>query len=166
MRYWAWTADEIHLQLARLTHARMLQSSVDDLSPEDKAIMLKATPVPDKRERWRILTVGGYTQEQLAAALDNVVFVFSRMDEELAARGPWLAGKTYSLGDISMLAIAHRISELYADKLDRSKFPRLMHWWDRSMARPAAKFVYANGTAETPKRPPTKSIAGIAEYRV
>jgi glutathione S-transferase len=166
MRYWAWTADEIHLQLARLTHAKLLQSSVDDLSPQDKAIMLKATPVPDKRERWRILTVGGYSQQQLDAALDNVVFVFSRMEEELGQRGPWLAGETYSLGDISMLAIVHRISELYPDRLDRTAFPRMMDWWDRSMDRPAAAYAYANGTEETPKRPPAKSIAGIAEFRV
>jgi hypothetical protein len=41
-----------------------------------------------------------------------------------------------------------------------------MDWWDRSMARPAAKYVYANGTEETPKRPPTKSVVGIAEFRV
>jgi glutathione S-transferase len=166
MRYWAWTADEIHLQLARLTHARMLQSRVDDLSPGDKEIMLKATPVPEKRERWRVLTVGGYSPEQLKTALDNVVFVFGRMEEELTLRGPWLAGATYSLGDISMLAIMHRISELYADKLDRQAFPRLMDWWDRSMARPAAAFAYANGTEEVPQRPPTKSIDGIAEYRI
>ena len=65
MRYWAWTADEIHLQLARLTHARMLQSRVDDLSPADQEIMLKRTPVPEKRERWRVLTLGGYSPEQL-----------------------------------------------------------------------------------------------------
>jgi glutathione S-transferase len=166
MRYWAWTADEIHLQLARLTHARMLQSRVDDLSPGDKEIMLKATPVPDKRERWRVLTVGGYSPEQLKTALDNVVFVFGRMEEELTQRGPWLAGPTYSLGDISMLAIVHRISELNPDKLDRKEFPRLMDWWDRSMARPPAKFAYANGTDEVPKRPPTKSVEGIAEFRV
>ncbi len=166
MRYWAWTADEIHLQLARLTHAKMLQTSVDDLSPQDKAIMLAATPVPDKRERWRILTVGGYSQQQLDAALDNVVFVFGRMEEELAGRGPWLAGNDYSLGDISMLAIVHRISEIYPGRLERARFPRMMEWWDRSMARPAAAYTYANGTEETPKRPPTKSVAGIAEFRV
>ena len=166
MRYWAWTADEIHLQLARLTHAKMLQSGVDELSPEDKAIMLKATPVPDKRERWRILTVGGYTQEQLNAALDNVVFVFGRLEEELAQRGPWLAGETYSLGDISMLAIVHRMSELYPDRLDRKAFPGMMDWWERSMRRPAAAYTYKNGSEETPKRPPTKSIAGIAAFRV
>ena len=30
MRYWAWTADEIHLQLARLTHASLLHARVKD----------------------------------------------------------------------------------------------------------------------------------------
>lgn len=165
MRYWAWTADEVHLQLARLTHARMLQASVNDLSAEDREIMLRHTPVPEKRERWRVLTRGGYSDEQLASALDNVLFVFGRLEEELSRRGPWLAGATFSLGDIGMLAIVHRIFELYPDRLDRSAFPRVNDWWDRTMARPAAQYVYADGTDETPKRPPTKSIAGIAEYR-
>jgi glutathione S-transferase len=122
--------------------------------------------VPDKRERWRVLTVGGYTAEQLREAMASVTFVFGRMEQELAARGPWLAGKTFSLGDISMLAIVHRVSELAPDQLDRTKFPRLMDWWDRAMARPAAKFVYSNATEETPKRPPKKSVAGIAEFRI
>jgi Glutathione S-transferase, N-terminal domain len=57
MRYWAWTADEIHLSLARLTHAHMLQPGVDGLREEDREIMLAATPVPEKRERWRVLTI-------------------------------------------------------------------------------------------------------------
>src|SRR5262245_53364891 len=98
MRYWAWTADEVHLSLARLTHARMLQSKVEDLSAAEQEIMLAHTPVPEKRERWRLLTKGGYSAEQLRSALDNVLFVFSRMDAELAQGGPWLAGATFSLG--------------------------------------------------------------------
>jgi glutathione S-transferase len=88
------------------------------------------------------------------------------MDEELSQRGPWLAGSTFSLGDISMLAIVHRISELYPDRLDRAAFPRVNDWWARVMARPAAKYVYSSGNDETPKRPPKKSIAGIAEFRI
>jgi glutathione S-transferase len=128
--------------------------------------MLKATPVPDKRERWRVLTRGGYSENQLKGALESVVFVFGRMDEELTRRGPWLAGATFSLGDINMLAIFHRITQIYPDKLDRKAFPRLLDWWDRAMARPAAKYVYADGTEESPKRPAKKSIAGISEYRI
>jgi glutathione S-transferase len=166
MRYWAWTADEVHLQLARLTHARMLQARVKDLAPHDQEIMLEHTPVPEKRERWRVLTQGGYSPDQLTAALENVLFVFGRVEEELKLRGPWLAGATFSLGDISMLAIVHRISELDPGRLDRSAFPRLNAWWERAMARPAAKYAYADGTEETPQRPPTKSIAGISEFRI
>ena len=83
MRYWAWIADEVHLQLARLTHARMLQSSVNDLTPADQQTMLKSTPVPEKRERWAVLTKGGYSDDQLKAALEGVLFVFGRMEEEL-----------------------------------------------------------------------------------
>ncbi len=166
MRYWAWTADEVHLALARLTHAKMLQVGVDSLSEQDKQIMLAATPVPEKRDRWRVLTKGGYSDDQLQMALDNVLFVLGRVDAEIAGRGPWLAGATFSLGDINMLAIVHRTFQLYASAIDRAKFPALNDWWNRAMARPAAKYVYSDGTEETPKRPATKSIAGIAEYRI
>jgi len=166
MRYWAWTADEVHLSLARLTHQRMLKAAMADLGPEDLQIMLKSTPVPDKRERWNVLAQGGYTAQQLDAALDNVLFIFKRVQEELTARGPWLAGETFSLGDISMVAIVHRIFELFPERLNRSDFPVLNDWWDRLMARPAAAFVYSEDTDEVPKRPPMKSIAGIAEFRL
>jgi hypothetical protein len=60
----------------------------------------------------------------------------------------------------------HRIFELYPDQLERSRFPRLNDWWDRVMARPAAKFTYSENTDEVPKRPPTKSIAGIFDFQV
>lgn len=165
MRYWAWTADEVHLSLARLTHTRMLKPLVDDLTPQEQDYMLAHTPVPEKRERWHRLAHGGYTPEQLEAALGNVVFVFGRMEEELSTRGPWLAGATYSLGDINMLAIVHRISELYPERLDRKVFPKMMDWWDRSMARPAAKDTYGAGP-EVPARPKKKSVDGIASYKI
>ena len=166
MRYWAWTADEIHHEVARLSYARMLQRGMSDMSPEDQQFMLDSTPVPERRERWHVLIKGGHSDEQIAAGLDGVMFVFGRMNEELAQRGPWLAGSTFSLGDINMLAIVHRISQLFPDRLDRAKFPRLMDWWDRCMARPAAQYVYADGTDESPKRPAKKTVAGIREYRV
>jgi glutathione S-transferase len=165
-RYWAWTADDVHLSAARLTHVKMLKARVDDLSPKERRMMLESTPVPKFRERWRVLTEEGYTDAQIQEALDNVLFTFGRMEEELARRGPWLAGKTFSLGDINMLAIVHRTFELYPGEMNREKFPRLNDWWDRCMARPAAKYVYTEGTDEVPRRPARKSIAGIAEFRI
>jgi glutathione S-transferase len=88
------------------------------------------------------------------------------VQEELSSRGPWLAGKTFSLGDINMVAIVHRIFELYPERISRSDFPVLNDWWDRIMARPAAAYVYAEDTDEVPNRPRKKSVAGIAEFRL
>jgi glutathione S-transferase len=166
MRYWAWTADEVHLSLARLTHMRLLKAAMNHLTADEIKTMLAHTPVPEKRERWNILAKDGYSEEQLANSLDNVLFIFRRMEEELGGRGPWLAGASFSLGDISMAAIVHRIYELYPDRLDRSAFPVVSAWWDRLMARPAASYVYSGSTDEVPRRPPKKSIAGIAEFHV
>lgn len=164
MRYWTWTADEVHLQLARLTHAQMLQPALAGMSEADRQTLLAATPVPEKRARWRTLTHSAHTGEQLQTALDNVLFVFGRVEAELA-RGPWLAGGMLSLAEIAMVAIVHRIFELYPERIERAAFPRLNDWWDRIMARPAGAYVYTDGTDEAPARPPRKSIDGIASFR-
>lgn len=116
-RYWAWTADEIHLMLARLTHSFILRPKVDGLTREEQEIMLANTPVPDKRARWENLTQGGYSADQIQSALNSVLFSFGRMELELDRRGPWLAGDMFSLGDIAMLAIFHRITELFPQKI-------------------------------------------------
>jgi glutathione S-transferase len=163
-RYWAWTADEVHLSLARLTHERMLKAALKDLTDDEVKAMLAATPVPEKRERWNVLAKGGYNANQMEAALDNVLYIFKRVEQEINTRGPWLAGKTFSLGDISMVAIVHRITELYPERINRSDFPILNEWWNRIMARPPAKFVYSEDTDEVPSRPGKKSIAGITGH--
>ena len=91
-RYWAWTADEVHLMLARLTHSFMLRPMVEGLTGEEQKIMLANTPVPEKRERWENLTKGGYSAEQIQSALNSVLFKFSKMELDLAERGP-MAGR-------------------------------------------------------------------------
>jgi glutathione S-transferase len=166
MRYWAWTADEVHHAIARLSHAHMMQTKIRGMSAADQKFMLAHTPVPDKRARWRLLIERGYSAEQLQESLENVLFVFEQMERELSQRRPWLAGTTFSLGDISMAAIVHRTFELYPDKFSRSLFPHPSDWWERLLARPAAKYVYSDGLEETPKRPLKQSVAGISEFRI
>ena len=165
-RYWAWTADEVHLMLARLTHSLMLRSKVEGLTEEEQKVMLANTPMPEKRERWENLTKGGYSEEQIQSALNSVLFKFSKMELDLAEQGPWLAGNTFSLGDIAMLAIFHRISELFPSEIAAEKYPVLNGWWNWAMKTPAAQLVYTEGLEETPYRPKKKSISGISDYRI
>jgi glutathione S-transferase len=162
-RYWAWKADEVHPSLARLTYAKFMLGTIDAFSEDDKTVMLEATPMPELKLRWRAVTQGGWPPEEMNRAYDNLLFALKRMEEELETRGPWLAGAAVSLGDISMAAIVHRTFEVDPARIARADFPMINDWWDRLMARPAAKYVYTPGLEETPIMPRTKSIAGITE---
>ena len=165
MRYWAWTADEVHLMLARLTHALMLQQGLEGLTAEDRAVMLANTPVP-KSASAGALDQGRLFQGPIADRAGQRA-IHLRPGRGGASQPRPLARRRY------VLARRHQHDrdraphlQLYPDRLDRSAIPKLNDWWNRTMARPAAKYVYTDGLEETPKRPPMKSIAGIAEFRV
>jgi glutathione S-transferase len=165
MRYWTWTADDSHFQIAQLTRQHRLSSSARALSADDRAFVVEHMPVPSRRERWRQAVDVDLTPDETAVALDHLHFVAARMDRELAEAGPWLAGETFSLADINMASIVHRLLELYPDALPRSRYPRVNDWYARLMARPAAVATYAAGTEETPRLPPSRSEAGVAAFR-
>ena len=56
--------------------------------------------------------------------------------------------------------------ELFPETLPKTTHPGVNDWYERMMARPAAKFVYAAGSPETPKLAPQRTVAGIREFRV
>ena len=166
MRYWTWTADDTHLQGARMTRNQRLKSSVEGMSGDDTQLVLKTMPVPARRERWQKQAVGGHSPDEMETALAHVRFIAGQMETELAARGPWLAGQTFSLGDISMGSIVHRVNELYPELLPRTTYPHINDWFARLIARPAAVATYTPGTEETPKIPQERSVSGIQDFRV
>jgi glutathione S-transferase len=65
-----------------------------------------------------------------------------------------------------MASLIHRTLELFPDALPRSRHARVNDWYERLMARPAARFAYAAGTEETPRIPQARSVTGISEYRI
>ncbi|MBT3989998.1 MAG: glutathione S-transferase family protein [Rhodospirillaceae bacterium] len=160
MRLWTWSADDIHLSATAVTYNANLQGMVNELSLEDKLVMLDATPVPDRRARWQKLADGGIDHLELDTALAKIKWGLERFDEALE-EGPWVCADEYSLGDIMMLSIVHRTRELAPEIVSEAVCPRVVAWRERMMARPAVEWVYTPGTEETPKRPAGKSISGI-----
>ncbi len=160
MRHWMWMGDYVHQAIIDLTFSARLQALVEELGEEDKAKMITHSPMPDRRERWRRLSTGGYTEGELRAALDIVDYTVAWLERELS-QSTWIAGEEMSLADVYVLSNVHRIRELYPENVEPGRFPRVNAWRDRLMARPAAAEAYAPGTAETPPRPDGKSVEGI-----
>src|SRR5262249_56045537 len=118
-----------------------VRGGVGELREGGGELMVGERAVADKGERWRILAKAGYTAEQIEEAIRDVLFVFGRMEQELSERGPWLAGATFSLGDINMASIVHRTFELYPDKIGRPAFSPVNDCYNRLMPRPPANFL-------------------------
>ena len=160
MRLWTWAADMIHPALQDATYDGVLKDRMAHFDADDVARLVDRMPAPERGQRLRRMVDGGIDPNAIDFAFERLAFVIGRAEDGLA-NGPWLAGDTYSLADISMLAIVHRVFELRPALVDRDSFPRVNDWRDRSMARPAVQRVYAPGTEETPPRPDRHSLAGM-----
>ena len=160
MRLWTWAADMVHPALQNATYDQVLKDKMTDLDPADIERLLHRMPAPERRERVRRILGGGFDRDEIEHAFERLGFVIGRAETDLAD-APWLAGETYSLADIGMLAIVHRLTELRPGMVDRDRFSRINDWRNRLMARPAVQQVYAAGTEETPPRPDQHTIAGM-----
>lgn len=161
MRLWTWTADDVHHSVITLTHSRNLAQPSKALTPTDIERIYAAMTVPARRERWHRTVTHGFDPADIDAALDQISHIMGRLDDALAD-GPWIVGESYSLADIAMLAIVHRLDELTPELVAPAARPRVADWYRRMRARPQVAKVYTQGEAETPARPKAMSVAGIA----
>ena len=148
MRRWLSTSDTTHMSVMTLTYNAFLRPELEALSETDKATLMAAIPVPERRERIRRIAYGGYSAEEQARAMDMTAFTLSQMEEALEG-GEWMVGE-YSLADISLFALTHRLDELDAEIFDAHRFPRVVAWHQRMLSRPAVANIMQPGTAETP----------------
>ncbi len=58
------------------------------------------------------------------------------MEAALAAGGPWLAGKTFSLAETGVIPYVNRLDMLQLSGMWTEKRPHLTDWWTRVKARP------------------------------
>jgi len=101
-------------------------------------------------ERIRRIAYGGYSEDEESRAMDMTAFTLGQMEEALQG-GDWIVGD-YSLADISLFALTHRLGELDAEIFDASRFPGVVAWHKRMLARAAVAHIMQPGTAETPAK--------------
>ncbi len=160
MRFWTWTADDIHLAVMNVSYMAFLSAPVQNLPAEDIDTLIAHIPVPDRRERWRHFANEGFSPEELEATELKMAWGVDRIEEALTET-PMLAGDDFSLADISIMAIVHRIREIRPGLLEPGSHPNIDDWWQRIIARPAAQAIYIGDSDEAPARPRTKSISGL-----
>lgn len=137
MRVWSKWTDEVVIRAFQVANwNRMMAPTGRKWSDAEVEQRLQAIPVPDRREDWRRMARDPFSEPEIVHAVSNIRRTLQRMELELA-KGPWLAGATFSLADIHLSPYIVRIGEHAARGVHLADYPRCHDWWDRVKARPA-----------------------------
>lgn len=88
----------------------------------------------------------GFSDQEIDRSLHELDNTCARMDKALAARGPWLMGKAFTLADVLVAPTIDRMADLGLDSIWVDKYPRVREWYARLQERPAFKATYYPGS--------------------
>ena len=70
--------------------------------------------------------------------------------------GPWLFGKSYTIGDIAILPTIDRALDLGLDQLWLRDFPSVQTWWELAINRQASQKAFYEGSRLSQQFPKLK----------
>ncbi len=149
-RLWGWLADEVHPSMADATYNAQMRNRAREMDRATLDKVLSMMPVPERRARLARVSGDGFSAAEIAHAYDRLAFFFQRLEADID-KGPWICGESFSVADVSVLAIVDRVRELRPELV--ASYPGVAAWHARMFERPAVKTVYALDTAEVPRRP-------------
>ena len=108
-----------------------------------EALMEKVQSQPNlQRRRDEIQHTGGIPDDVVDFAVDRVIDEMALIEKDLA-RGKWLCGDTFSLGDIAVLPFVERFqANGFGAEISADKRPRLAEWFVRIQERPGVKEAF------------------------
>lgn len=108
-------------------------------------------PLESRKIAWRKAMFNQFSAEELAESKRRVLFATGVLEQHLA-RYPYIAGSTYSLGDINGFNLGYALPLSQPDHCNDAKTPHIMEWLRKIYERPAAKATWARGRTQMAAR--------------
>ena len=138
MRLWTKWSDEVGYNAVYVpTWEKLSRPGASRLDDAALAKMLERVPTAERRRRWAQTARTGFSEDEFAAAYENMRSTFAYIEKSLADH-PWLAGDRFTLADIAIVPFVERILDLRPETRDEvGGAPRLHDWLTRMQARPS-----------------------------
>lgn len=136
MRRWTKLVDEVlHPAWPGIAWPILVRPALQKKSEAEVLAMLAALPDPRRRERQSRLYQLGLNAPDARESLSTFAALCHDMEEALAD-APWIAGESFSLGDIALLPYFVAIEAFGLECLFHA-YPWAVNWYARACARPA-----------------------------
>lgn len=143
VRVWTKFVDEYLCPALTVIGANNASSFASSIDKAEMQTILQRMPDPEIRKKWRIVSSGGFTPEQLEDARTRLGRAVAQMETQLAANGDWFVGDAYSLADIKIFSMTPGVERVAPDLCNETVSPHVHAWLRRVEARPAVKAMFA-----------------------
>jgi glutathione S-transferase len=151
MRLWVYNSEElahwnVNVCSHNLRHAKRMDQRY---THEEQVAAAEKCPNPMIALRLKRRLAVGVSEEEENEAYAKLDYLLDQMELRLAD-GPWIAGKTFSLADVSMAPMVNRIEVLSRpEMLSPAKRPKVADWWKRIQARPGYQTAFSFKNPDT-----------------
>jgi glutathione S-transferase/GST-like protein len=119
--------------------------------PQELQAAIDRIPLPSRRIAWRKALFNEFSPEELAESRRRVIYCIGIL-EDCLAQNTWIAGSSYSLGDINGFNLGYALPLSQPEHCNDRKTPRIMEWLRRIYERPATKQTWAKGRTQLSSR--------------
>jgi glutathione S-transferase/GST-like protein len=119
--------------------------------PEELQAAIERIPLQSRRIAWRKALFNEFTESELAESRRRVAFAVDVLERHLTAH-TWIAGETFSLGDINGFNLGYALPLSQPERCNDTRTPRIMEWLRRIYERPATKQTWAKGRTQLSSR--------------
>jgi len=112
--------------------------------PEVLRAAIDRIPLESRKIAWRKALFNEFTPEELAESRRRAMFATDILEAHLA-KHTWIAGETYSLGDINGFNLGFALPLSQPDHCNDTRTPHIMEWLRRIYERPATRATWAKG---------------------
>ena len=119
--------------------------------PEELRAAIERIPLESRRIAWRKALFNEFSTEELAESKRRVLFATLALERHLS-RFEWIAGGSYSLGDINGFNLGYALPLSQPDHCNDTQTPHIMEWLRRIYERPAARETWSKGRTQMAAR--------------
>jgi len=121
--------------------------AVRQRDPKELEAAIERIPLESRKIAWRKAMFNQFSAEELAESKRRVLFATAKLEQHLT-RHPFIAGSTYSLGDINGFNLGYALPLSQPEHCNDAKTPHIMEWLRKIYERPAAKATWAKARTQ------------------
>ncbi len=120
--------------------------------PVELKAAIDRIPLKERRIAWSKAIYNTFSKEELDESRRRSEFGTRMLEKRALTERPWVAGKTYSLGDVNGFNLGYALPLARPDVCNDEKTPHIMEWLRKIYERPATKATWAMGRTQMAAR--------------